>query len=179
LFLASNAAGAFRAEEIFDFCQDDLDESKSMILDCGHSIFVWEGLSPTKDEKKDTLQYTLDYVKNHPDERSTKANWENQNFLIKARKEPLCFTAYFFGWDSPNWTPYKEPLDLVYLTLQEYSRVYTLEELLKRPKTVDLTCLESYLSDEEFQKLFKCSKQEFQKMPDWKRVNLKKVHGLY
>lgn len=113
LFFTSNASGAFRAEEIFDFCQDDLDVSKNMILDSGNLVYIWEGIYPTKDEKKDTLQYTMDYLKNHPDGRGKKENWEDLILLLKARKEPITFTGFFFGWDSPDWTPQSESSSLM------------------------------------------------------------------
>ena len=66
--------------------QDDLDVTKLMILDTTDKVFVWEGLTPTKDEKKDTLKHTMEYVKNHPDGRSkNNEKWEDLVVIVKAK----------------------------------------------------------------------------------------------
>jgi len=38
---------------------------------------------------------------------------------------------------------------------------------------------EQHLSDAEFQTLFRTSKEEFAKLPKWKRDKLKKDHSLF
>eukprot|EP00960_Hanusia_phi_P014487 427445-Hanusia_phi.AAC.3 len=50
--------------------------------------------------------------------------------------------------------------------------IYTLEQLTGHPpfpEGVDPTKRETYLSEEQFQQVFNCSKAEFQAMPQWKR----------
>jgi hypothetical protein len=66
--------------------------------------------------------------------------------------------------------------------LEEYSRVYTFEELKRKdflPKTVDKSVLENYLSDEEFLKVFGMDREAWNKLPSWKQVPKKKEVGLY
>jgi len=46
-------------------------------------------------------------------------------------------------------------------------------------KDVDPAKLESYLSPNEFQKVFKMSREKFDKLKGWKRVQLKKRHKLF
>jgi hypothetical protein len=36
-----------------------------------------------------------------------------------------------------------------------------------------------YLSDKEFQEVFKMTKDAFVKLPEWKRNNLRKDHDLF
>jgi len=47
-----------------------------------------------------------------------------------------------------------------------------------RPKDVDVTALEKYLSESDIQQVFKMSSDELNKMPAWKKNNLKKTVGL-
>ncbi len=195
LFICSNASGLFRAEEVYDFCQDDMQSDDVMVLDCFTKLFVsvalslptyditiWEGPSATKFEKKDTLQFTVEYCKLHPDRRSELDPnwWQNNVFIVKAKQEPLVFSSCFFGWDTNGWTatPFDQ-LKSAQLALQEYSRTYTLEELVKRPDTVDPARLETYLSEEEFKRVFGCTPQEFEKVSQWKKEEQKKALGLF
>jgi hypothetical protein len=41
------------------------------------------------------------------------------------------------------------------------------------PEGVDRQHLETYLSDEEFEKVFKMKRDEFNKLPEWRRLVLK------
>ncbi|GAB1610943.1 actin-binding LIM protein 1 isoform X2, partial [Argonauta hians] len=47
------------------------------------------------------------------------------------------------------------------------------------PKDVDRNCLEIYLAKEDFQELFKMSQEEFYRLAEWKRNDLKRRHHLY
>ena len=59
------------------------------------------------------------------------------------------------------------------------SGTLTYQELLKRPPNIDKTRLESYLSDEEFVKVFNMKKEAFEKLPSWKKVSLKQKARLF
>lgn len=48
-----------------------------------------------------------------------------------------------------------------------------------QPDDVDRKCRESYLTDEEFEELFKMNKEAFQKLPKWKRNGAKKKLKLH
>ncbi|XP_014769731.1 actin-binding LIM protein 1 isoform X2 [Octopus bimaculoides] len=47
------------------------------------------------------------------------------------------------------------------------------------PKDVDRNCLEIYLAKEDFHELFKMSQEEFYRLAEWKRNDLKRRHHLY
>ena len=47
------------------------------------------------------------------------------------------------------------------------------------PSDVDHSKKEDYLSDDEFKSVFKITKDEFAKSPQWKRKNLKKDANLF
>uniref|UniRef100_A0A8C4XG34 HP domain-containing protein n=1 Tax=Erpetoichthys calabaricus TaxID=27687 RepID=A0A8C4XG34_ERPCA len=58
---------------------------------------------------------------------------------------------------------------------------YSMEEVLARPlpEGVDPLKLEVYLSDEDFQRVLEMKKDEFNALPAWKQLNLKKSKGLF
>jgi len=51
---------------------------------------------------------------------------------------------------------------------------YTLQQLQSRPKECDQTKLESYLSDTDFKRHFGMPRDEFSKLPNWKKGDVKK-----
>lgn len=62
-------------------------------------------------------------------------------------------------------------------------KIYTYEELTtankKLPEDIDRCHLERHLAKEEFDKLFHMTPIEFYKLPDWKRINLKRKLKLF
>ena len=59
------------------------------------------------------------------------------------------------------------------------NKKYTYEELLKRPIYLDKTKLESYLSDEEFEKIFKIKREDYLAKRPFERDMLKKQVKLF
>ncbi|KAJ7992271.1 hypothetical protein DPEC_G00276790 [Dallia pectoralis] len=56
-----------------------------------------------------------------------------------------------------------------------------MEELLQNPlpEGVDPKRLEIYLSDHDFQNILDMKRDEYNSLPTWKQVSLKKSKGLY
>jgi hypothetical protein len=71
--------------------------------------------------------------------------------------------------DAPS--PYADPA----------TTVYTCEELSSTNSGVraDPACREMYLSESEFQRIFRMQKQEFSELPKWKKVQLKQEVGIF
>jgi len=65
--------------------------------------------------------------------------------------------------------------------LADYSKKYSYEDLKNKnvPSSVDQANLENYLSDEDFAKVFKVSRKEFEGQPKWKRDGAKKAAKLF
>jgi len=59
------------------------------------------------------------------------------------------------------------------------SQKYTYEQLLKKPPNVDTSKLEAFLLSEEFPSVFGITEEEFDKLPQWKQVGLKKSANLF
>jgi len=185
LFQCSNASGAFRVDEVFNFNQDDLDDDDVFILDTFDEIYVWVGSGANETEKKMALESAIGYVETATDGRSK----DTPILRITSGSEPPLFTAFFQGWDSSRSDAYERKLKEIGVSapvdarasLAAYSQKYSFEDLKKRPlpSTVDAGVLENYLQDSDFQKAFKMDKAAFLALPAWKKNDQKKKAGLF
>lgn len=77
--------------------------------------------------------------------------------------------------------PSKEMIHIDEYLARFHQTVYPLEVLLKRPlpEYVNPTKLEMYLDDDEFEQTLGMAKDEWKKLPAWKKTNLRKEHGLF
>ncbi|EFA78109.1 talinB [Heterostelium album PN500] len=58
-------------------------------------------------------------------------------------------------------------------------QTYPISELKKKPAHLDANNLENYLNDEDFAATFKMSREDFAKLPGWKKNKEKANHGLF
>ena len=61
-------------------------------------------------------------------------------------------------------------------------KTYPLQKLQSEadlPTDVDPTCKESYLTDEDFHRIFQMDKEAFQAIPQWRKIQLKKGAKLF
>lgn len=180
LFQATNSTGIFSVVEVTNEiqCQDDLIHDDMFILDCFDRVFLWDGKNATREERIDTCKCVLDYTSKHPNRKYD----PNQVFLVSDGNEPLEFTNAFFAWDFEKPTSISlSELPLVSQVVAKYARSFSLEELTdkERPVELDATKLETYLSENEFDKAFGMTKHEFIRIPSWKQLQLKKSLGLF
>ncbi|KAM4024287.1 villin-1 isoform 2-T3 [Anomaloglossus baeobatrachus] len=207
LYECSNKTGTFRATEVSDFHQDDLDEDDIFLLDAWDQVFLWIGKNANDAEKRDAVVTAQEYLKTHPGSRDV----NTPIIVVKQGFEPPTFTGWFHAWDPFKWEntkSYEElkaelgsddsvdqfssefsktPLDsftsqtnLGSLVLQTHPA----EALLNKtpdelPLGVDPCRKEEYLNDEDFTGIFGMSRSEFQALPDWKKQTLKKTKGLF
>jgi len=191
LFQCCEASGIITIEEILHFVQDDLAGDDVMILDAYSDMYVWAGKMSTEGERKTGMQMSMEYAATAEDGRPKKC----PSYYMREGDETLQFAIHFqaYQWaprrrlasqpmpDTLAFPPVLKPLGLVSEILSHYDRRYTYEELLskKYPKGIDVTRLESYLSDEEFIQVFTVTKQEFEKFPIWKKESVKKELCLF
>lgn len=191
LFHCSMTSGRFSVEEIVDFCQDDLDTTDVMLLDTQDEIFVWLGEGCQEFEKKEASRVAYNYLLSDPTGRTP-----DNTLIIVVRQgsEPPQFTGCFHGWDSNRWAEGKTFKELVgevgkensgvsHLKdeVKKYHQFYTLDVLQRKvpPEGIDVTEKEMYLSDEDFEMVFRMSKEEYDKLPAWKRNNLRREKNLF
>eukprot|EP01126_Amoeba_proteus_P067464 TRINITY_DN9974_c0_g1_i1.p1 TRINITY_DN9974_c0_g1~~TRINITY_DN9974_c0_g1_i1.p1 ORF type:complete len:347 (-),score=91.63 TRINITY_DN9974_c0_g1_i1:106-1146(-) len=209
LFHCSDASGSFQIEELQNFTQEDLMMDDIYLLDTVKTVFVWIGPQSNEEEKEGSFKMALEYVKTASkyDGRSL----DTPVVCTLAGFEPPMFTYWFQGWDpslagtdslnlvleqlnvqvdSDN-TVLKSVQDVVAdLSEKKYgknSKTYSYAQLRtdqneKLPSVhVKPGELEFYLHDDDFQILFKMTKEEWKKskIPKWKRDQIKRSLHLF
>jgi len=194
LFHCSENSGAFTVEEVFNFSQEDLIPDDVMILDVYKEVYVWVGRDARREEKENALRLALHYVEKAPDGRSP----DTPVFRVEQGYEPPTFTCHFLGWDPKKFADpeayekrmkelqaegVSSPVSRVTTSSIGYAdpetNKYTAEQLRKGVPNVDPARKEYYLTDEEFQALFKMDRAAYEKLPLWKRQQAKKAVGLF
>lgn len=189
LFQCSNNRGYFYVEECFDFDQEDLIEEDVMILDTYYEVFVWVGKDANVEEKKKALETAIEFIKTDPGKRTEDDVCIMQ---IKQGREPSNFKCHFLAWDDEKWAKLRAAAEAagedsgpvnVADALEDYStnKKYAYHDLVENnvPESVDKTMKEAYLSDEDFEKHLKMSREAFAALPKWKQNQAKKACKLF
>ncbi|CRL08353.1 CLUMA_CG021256, isoform A [Clunio marinus] len=178
------------------------------IVDNGYSIYLWQGWWPKVEDDHDevddvnnvenragenrwhlerceAMQTTIDYWKAKCGHDET---YRKDAFIVTAGFEPIEFQTIFPEWkihddvvEMNSQNPTKNMMQLDEYLLRFQQSVYPLDVLLKRPlpEYVNATKLEMYLSDDDFEKTLGMDKNEWKKLPAWKKTNLRKEVGLF
>uniref|UniRef100_A0A8C1YT84 Villin-like n=1 Tax=Cyprinus carpio TaxID=7962 RepID=A0A8C1YT84_CYPCA len=165
LFECSNQTGRFLMTEVADFTQDDLDEDDVMLLDTWEEIFLWIGNSANQYETQESYNSAVEYLKTHPAGRDP----GTPITTVKQGHEPPTFTGWFNAWDAHKWSG-----GLSYEEMKSKLGCYLV--LIFFPT---LSLFQEYLTDAEFENLFGCTRNNFQRLPKWRQNDLKKKAGLF
>lgn len=208
LFRLSASSGVFEGEELLSparvtgsvmalpFLQENLysvPQPGLFLLDNRMEVYLWQGRQPDDTEstgsakirwdaeRKCALETAMQYCKERNHKRPPQA------YLILAGAEPLTFTNIFPYWERDpsiklQGDAVRNKVMLVQDALSKLSKTqYSVEELMAKPlpEGVDPLHLETYLSDQDFQSVLEMSKEEFNSLPSWKQIKLKKSKGLF
>ncbi|KAI1887253.1 hypothetical protein AGOR_G00187970 [Albula goreensis] len=209
LFRLSASSGVFEGEEHLGparvtgivtpmpFLQDDLffvPQPAQFLLDNHLEVYLWQGEQSDDStaagpgharwvsEQKCAMETVLQYCKEKNPRRPPHA------YLIHTGTEPLTFTNVFPRWERRTGAGQKQgerARSKVMLVKDALARLtktqYTVEELLGNPlpEGVDPQRLEIYLSDLDFQRVLEMKREEFNSLPNWQQINLKKSKGLF
>lgn len=185
LFICSQGTGRVDVEQEEIFAQEDLTSDTVALLDDSvGSVYIWLGKRSSHTVRKVAMEVAIEYAN-----RCKAAGGPRKVFVVHAFHEPHDFKAHFRSWSQSKYPKAKTPTEYdewpaqpVEEVLQHYLReVYSYQELLSDtlPPGIDVKKLESYLSDEEFEKVFHMTRQEFDKVPVWKKEGLKKEVYLF
>jgi len=208
LFHCCNTHGYFKVDEIFNFQQEDLINDDTMILDTYNEVFVWLGHDSAKEEKEEAMKTAVQYVLNAPDGRSKdtpvyriNSGSEPPNFTChfagwnpekasdfsdpyEAKKKGLggkpsdSKTAAAPAKKGPVVLEKVSVGDLGFLDYN--TNFYALDVLQKGvPDKCNPAVREMYLSDADFEKIFKTKKADWEKLPKWKKDAAKKTNKLF
>ncbi|XP_068171061.1 advillin isoform X2 [Antennarius striatus] len=197
LFECSNKTGRFIVAEVTQFTQDDLSEDDVMLLDTWDQVFLWIGKDANEVERTEAVVTSQEYLRTHPGDRDP----ETPIMLIKQGFEPPTFTGFFVAWDASKWSGGKSYEDLkkelgndlspVTITADENceksKKIYQYfppDDLVNKnatelPEGVEPTEKEQHLSDSDFSIVFGMSKDDFETLPQWKKLNMKKEKGMF
>uniref|UniRef100_A0A670J3H2 Supervillin n=1 Tax=Podarcis muralis TaxID=64176 RepID=A0A670J3H2_PODMU len=181
------------------FLQEDLytaPQPALFLVDNHHEVYLWQGWWPVENkiagsarirwasDRKCAMETVLQYCKGKNVKKPPKS------YLIHAGLEPLTFTNMFPSWEHREDIAEITEMDaeasnqiiLVEDVLAKLcKKLYPLAELLARPlpEGVDPLNLEIYLTDEDFEAGLQMTREEYNTLPSWKQVNLKKAKGLF
>lgn len=206
-FLVTEVLCPFRNVNVLNpmgFNQTDLynaEQPALFLLDTGSNLYLWQGFWPPSHSPEDNSNTITGsgMIRWHAERRAAMATivqyrkLSYKDFrklpdaeLVWAGCEPDKFTNLF-----PSWThkPEVEKVNREFVkdnslerTLSELSKSeYTWEELQQRPLPdgVDPAKLEKYLSDSDFEKYLKVSREDFNSAPWWKQIEIRKDRGLF
>lgn len=182
------------------FLQEDLYSAPQpalFLVDNHHEVYLWQGWWPTENkitgsarirwasDRKSAMETVLQYCRGKNLKRPPP-----KSYLIHAGLEPLTFTNMFPSWEhrediaeiTEMDTEVSNQITLVEDVLAKLCKtIYPLADLLARPlpEGVDPLKLEIYLTDEDFEFALDMTRDEFNALPTWKQVNLKKAKGLF
>ncbi|ODN05316.1 Supervillin [Orchesella cincta] len=178
-----------------------------LVLSPENTVFVWQGwrravkreFVPDDEEPcnlVDSIPLTTIWPKYRVCSVETglkyaESRGSKQAYYVYAGLEPPEFLSVFPYWDEQTC---KEAYDYhvnegkkmhekvsLSLLLEELTatRTYTIEELMEKPEGVDLSRLEDYVSDQDFERLFSMPRAQFSGLQAWRKTELKKSVGLF
>ncbi|XP_068461219.1 supervillin isoform X2 [Clinocottus analis] len=182
------------------FLQEDLynapQQPALFLVDNFHEVYLWQGWWPQDSEstgsarirwdsdRKCAMETVLQYCREKNDKKPQKS------YLIHAGLEPLTFTNMF-----PSWEHREDVAEITEREAEVCNQIILVEDVLARlcqnafplaqlrarplPEGVDPLRLEIYLSDQDFEKALEMTREEYEGLPGWKQVNLKKAKGLF
>uniref|UniRef100_A0A671UN29 Supervillin n=1 Tax=Sparus aurata TaxID=8175 RepID=A0A671UN29_SPAAU len=181
------------------FLQEDLYNAPQpalFLVDNFHEVYLWQGWWPQDSEstgsarirwdadRKCAMETVLQYCKEKNEKKPQKS------YLIHAGLEPLTFTNMF-----PSWEHREDVAEITEREAEVCNQIILVEDVLARlcqntfplaqlqarplPEGVDPLRLEIYLSDQDFEKALEMKREEYESLPGWKQVNLKKAKGLF
>ncbi|XP_058499364.1 supervillin-like isoform X3 [Solea solea] len=181
------------------FLQEDLYNAPQpalFLVDNFHEVYLWQGWWPQDSEnagsarirwdadRKCAMETVLQYCTEKNDKKPQKS------YLIHAGLEPLTFTNMFPSWEhredvaeiTEREAEVCHQIILVEDVLARLTQnIFPLAQLLARPlpEGVDPLRLELYLSDQDFEKALEMTREDYECLPGWKQVNIKKAKGLF
>uniref|UniRef100_A0A8C1MTM8 Supervillin n=1 Tax=Cyprinus carpio TaxID=7962 RepID=A0A8C1MTM8_CYPCA len=201
-FVAQEFFNPSRATDLvcsLPFLQEDLYSAPQpalFLVDNYHEVYLWQGWWPQDTEstgsarirwdadRKCAMETVLQYCREKNEKKPQKS------YLIHAGLEPLTFTNMF-----PSWEHREDIAEITEREAEVCNQIILVEEVLAQlcqstyplatlqtrplPHGVDPLRLEMYLTDEDFEQVLDMKREEFDALPGWKQVNLKKAKGLF
>ena len=146
--------------------QLDLDSKNFFFLRLGATVYVWIGARAPPTETRWVLAAALEFAKREGVE---------EVLCVNEMQEPKAFAAAFDDWEPLGSDALKQVPMSADTLLQTFFAFYSFEDLqANKIPGIDRTRLEDYLTEEDFEAHFGMKKEEWSKIPEWKRVEKKR-----
>ncbi|CAF5027055.1 unnamed protein product [Rotaria sp. Silwood1] len=178
----------------FLFTQADLYELHQpplCLIDTDTELYIWQGWNDLSDDELDLQLYNANIQAGSP-----------RDIRFTAKRRCAFLTAVEYCKAKTGSATVDLRCSIVYAVRQQNQlegkkldqkdsvidmlihlcpEQYTIEELRARPlpEGVNTSKIEFYLSDDDFQKEFRMTKDEFYALPYWKQTNIKKSLGFF
>uniref|UniRef100_A0A452QW48 Supervillin n=1 Tax=Ursus americanus TaxID=9643 RepID=A0A452QW48_URSAM len=201
LFILSSSSGDFSATEFMypardpsvvnsmPFLQEDLYSAPQpalFLVDNHHEVYLWQGWWPVENkiagsarirwasDRKSAMETVLQYCKGEGRPHTSLP------LPVRAGQQTVMGPSLLSPCNVD--TEVSNQITLVEDVLAKLCKtIYPLADLLARPlpEGVDPLKLEIYLTDEDFEFALDMTRDEYNALPAWKQVNLKKAKGLF
>jgi hypothetical protein len=175
LFQLTSITGTIEYIEFYDFNNDDLDERDVFLLTTPDNLYIWIGKKSNHNLIKFSLEFSVTF-----------SNFLNKKpLIVKDLCESDKFKLYFHNWEYNkkflNFLKKENDKEIEEILKIYQKKTYSYNELLsdKLPNGIDETKLETYLSENEFFDVFNISRFDFEKLKEFKQIELKKSVYLY
>ncbi|CAF1448085.1 unnamed protein product [Rotaria sordida] len=151
------------------------------LIDTDTELYIWQGWNDLSDDELDLQLYNANIQAGSP-----------RDIRFTAERRCAFLTAVEYCKAKTGSATVDLPCSIEGKKLDQKDSVidmlthlcpeqYTIEELRARPlpEGVNTSKIEFYLSDDDFQKEFRMTKDEFYALPYWKQTNIKKSLGFF
>lgn len=201
-YLCTVEQGKIILSQIMSFEQRDFQPEHIYVFDIGSAIYVWIGSYASIEDKKNCWGAANTLLSLYTYSRDI----NTPIAVIKQGHEPITFTGFFEHWITRYWDSHisyernrhmieaplgSTPIPVARTILphaengQDFDRYqkYPIDMLTANPNqlpvNVDPTRKEVHLTHDDFVAIFKMSFAEFESLPKWKQVELKKQYKLF
>lgn len=173
--------GDLEVFQAMSYCERDLDPHRVSIIDTFDEVWVYVGADADGEAEAEGTQAALGMVEHAADGRSPLT----PVVLVRQGREPLRFRALFKNWrlaTPPAAAAAAAAAGTAEAAPASKQQFYPYERLTNPdalPDGVDPTCLESYLSDDDFEAVFGMRRCNYVALPEWKQNELRIKKHLF
>ncbi|CDQ56493.1 unnamed protein product [Oncorhynchus mykiss] len=184
------------------FLQEDLytaSQPALFLVDNLHEVYLWQGWWPQDSESpgsarirwdadrkcamETVLQYCTDNITKGKKVETTIYHAKQQQLSVRVSMTDVCtdHNVYLHLCVSQEAEVCNQIILVEDVLARLCKTTYPLADLLARPlpEGVDPLRLEIYLDNDDFEKALEMSRDEYEVLPGWKQVNVKKAKGLF
>ncbi|ELP85641.1 villidin, putative, partial [Entamoeba invadens IP1] len=174
-FTLSACTGVIEYETLYELSVQTMDDNKVIVVTMKGGVYCWIKSEVTLQDTIKILRAVTEYIQCAEIKKEILVG-----YFVRPQHESEILRRVFF--ENQELNRETEQVEKIKDIFSQLTRSYTLDELKKKPKflcSISFGQLEHFLSDADFNKAFKMSKEQFSSLPKWKQMNLKVKVGLW